>query len=124
MKQKLRHDRQSIHRDKITCDSPTKYSPCNHQKDEWYVPADVSLRRKADEGRLCKITEDSIQDLEISVLKEEVMRLNHVVSMLLVLVDPEDVAAALRIKELMPTDEELQDLADDFVPPLNLFNNE
>ena len=46
------------------------------------------------------------------------------VDMLLVLVDPEDVRAALRLQEITPSFDELGELADSTSPPMDLFGKE
>ena len=64
------------------------------------------------------------QNVEISGLKSEVAELRKLVDVLLVLVDPEDVRAALRLREITPSFDELADLADCTSPPPDLFGKE
>lgn len=58
--------------------------------------------------------------LRLSGLSHEVDQLRNLVDMLLVLVDPEDVEAALRLKSKTPTEAEWQEIAQDSQPPEEL----
>jgi hypothetical protein len=59
------------------------------------------------------VNRDALQDLEISGLKKELAELHGLLSMLLVLVDPEDVQAALQLKSETPTESQWKSIASD-----------
>jgi hypothetical protein len=61
--------------------------------------------------------------MTINGLKSEVSELRKLVEMLLVLVDPADVEAALRIREFEPSSDELDELGESSGPP-ELFGME
>lgn len=61
---------------------------------------------------------------QINSLKREVAELRKLVEMLLVLVDPEDMRAALRLQKTTPSHEVLCALADDATTPQDLFGRE
>jgi hypothetical protein len=68
------------------------------------------------------VNRDTIQDLEIHGLKHELSEVHKLVNMLLCLVDPEDVSAAIKIKGDGLTHQTLLDLADRSTPPEGLFD--
>jgi hypothetical protein len=67
------------------------------------------------------VNRDTIQDLEINGLKHELDQVQKLLAMVLCLVDPEDIAAALKIKNDGLTHDALLEMADDCTPPSDLF---
>lgn len=71
-----------------------------------------------------RATRDTIQNLEINGLKSKVAEMQKLIEMLLVLVDPEDVQAALRLQVTTPSHEEFMEIVDHSEPPDELFGME
>lgn len=67
---------------------------------------------------------DVIQNLEINGLKSEVAELRKLLNMVLVLVDPEDIQAALRNQELAPTNDEMRDFSMGMQRPTDLLGKD
>lgn len=70
------------------------------------------------------ITKDTKRDLEISGLKHELSQMRKLLEMVLVMVDPEDVRAALELPRLTPPNDVLLQIADRCVPPDEALTDE
>lgn len=63
---------------------------------------------------------NDILRLKISALTQELSQVHSLLNMLLVLVDPEDVKAALRLETATPTEDEWREIVADSKPPEEL----
>jgi hypothetical protein len=70
------------------------------------------------------LTKDALQDQEINGLKQELASVHRLLGMLLVLVDPVDVQAALRLKTRVPRNSELRKLAQQSDSPPEHFDDD
>lgn len=71
-----------------------------------------------------KFTKEAKQDLEISALKHDLSQVHKLLNMVLTLVDPADVQAALEVKNLTPSNAHLRRLAAECSPPDELLDAE
>ena len=77
---------------------------------------DRDLRRHVPQ----RVTRDLLQDMKISVLTQELSQVRKLVEMLLCLVDPEDVKAALEMRDLTPREADWSAMAAASEPPPEL----
>lgn len=73
-------------------------------------------------GRRAHVTRDFLQDLEIRGLKQELASMHKLLSMLVVMVDPEDVKAAYEVKRITPSTAKLLEGANERGQPEGLEN--
>lgn len=95
-----------------------------HCEDKW--GADDTCRDMAKQSprkRTCVSAE--VLRLKVAALTEELSQVHNLLNMLVVLVDPEDVKAALQLKgKSLLSHETLCEIADETVLPPELFENE
>lgn len=95
----------------IDCDNLEEY------ENEWAIPTDEdegAPRAPAPRGM---VNQEVLQNAQILQLRHEVLSLRRLVDMLLVLVDPEDVQAALEARQKTPSNAELLRYAEESEPP-------
>ena len=93
-------------RHRLACDSIWPSSERKHCK-----------QRMPETGNLPAFTTSMVQDVEISILRMELIQQRNLVEMLLALVDPEDVKAAIQLRQITPPTCVLLDIAKDIQPP-------
>lgn len=76
--------------------------------------------KKSNQRSLRPVTKDTLQDMKIAGLQQEVSELHKLVGMLLTLVDPEDVRAAVALREVTPSNDELLRMAAECEVPVEL----
>lgn len=91
--------------------------PCENRWNESDPCLDKELRHRQHAQR---VTRDMLQDMRLAVMKQELSQVRKLLEMLLCLVDPVDVKAALELRDATPAEADWRAMALRSGPPPEL----